>query len=224
MTPSAFDSRLLARTRVRSPETPIPLLVGTCGCGRTERLRRLRDALGEDACQYVDFERVAMTPERCYASITARSPFVHEPAADATANARHAFDALLGFLMNARRRDGAPAIFLLDEILELRTFESFPGLRAAQAEMARALANSPNGFVLSTRFETRARRWVQAAPERFEVIQVEPLPDADIRETLLDLEGDPDDLAQTVAALVGPHPGYVRALANQMALMRRSGA
>ena len=41
--------------------------------------------------------------------------------------ARDAFDAALAFLDTARAPGDAPATFLLDEFLELRTFESFPG-------------------------------------------------------------------------------------------------
>ena len=38
-------------------------------------------------------------------------------------------DALLAFFDSVRGPGGEPCTFLLDEVLELRTFESFPGLR-----------------------------------------------------------------------------------------------
>jgi hypothetical protein len=204
---------------------PVPVLVGGCGCGRTERLRRLHHALGPGASQYVDLERVATTPERCHRAILDQSPFVAAGTSAAPADARHAFDALLAFLMNARMPDGRPATFLLDEVLEIRTFESFPGLRTALAELARAVAHSANRFVLATRFASRAGRWVAVAPERFEVIPVAPLPIEDVRESLGGVRvEDADDVAHAVHTLVGGQPGYVRALVAQMAAMRASGA
>ena len=56
----------------------------------------------------------------------------------------------LAFLQGARGRTGAPATFLLDEVLELRTFESFPGLRHVLRDLLAALAASGNRFVLTT--------------------------------------------------------------------------
>ena len=127
--------------------------------------------------------------------------------------------------MNARGRDGGPATFLLDEVLDVRTFESFPGLRAAQAELARAVAHSPNTFVLASRFEARARRFTGVEPARFDVVRVEPLTTEAVLETLGGgLSDDAQDLAETVGLLVDGHAGYVRALASQLAQLRASGA
>jgi hypothetical protein len=141
------------------------------------------------------------------------------------AGAREAFDALLAFLMGARDRDGGPATFLLDEVLDVRTFESFPGLRAAQTELARAVAHSQNHFVLATRFEARARRFAGVEPARFDVVRVEPLTTDAIQETLgLGGAADAEELAETVGLLVDGHAGYVRALASQLAHLRSSGA
>ena len=128
-----IDRRLLVRMRDREPAHAIAILVGGCGCGRTERLRRLHSELGDRACQYIDLERVSTTPERCYQTIVGHSPFVCEPGAggERPANARDAWDALLHFFMTARTPTGEPATFLIDEMLEVRTFESFPGLRTS---------------------------------------------------------------------------------------------
>ncbi len=58
------------------------------------------------------------------------------------ASARDAFDAMLAFLDQSRTGGGnEPATFLLDEVLELRTFESFPGLRTALRELLKTLAD-----------------------------------------------------------------------------------
>jgi hypothetical protein len=225
---SAIDNRLLARARERQSSDPVTVLVGGCGSGRTERLRRLHRALGERACQYIDLERVSTTPERCYQVVVGNSPFVCETSggpARKPANARAAYDALLQFLMSAQAPQGGPAIFLLDEVLEVRTFESFPGLRSALPELARALANSPNHFVLSTRFTARAERWIQAARDRFEVVALDPLPVDHVREALEGSEpGDPAGAATAVHALVSGNPGYVRSLVAQMITMRTTGA
>jgi hypothetical protein len=224
---SPIDRRLLARARDRQAAHPVMVLVGGCGCGRTERLRRLQRELGDGVCQYVDLERVSTTPERCYQTVVRHSPFAceHVSGSERPASARDAYDALLHFLMSAQGPQGEPAIFLLDEVLEVRTFESFPGLRSALPELARALANSPNHFVLSTRFAARAERWVQTARDRFEVVVLDPVSVADLRDALEASEpGDPAEAASAVHALVGGNPGYARSLVAQMTAMRTTGA
>jgi hypothetical protein len=202
----------------------VTVVVGGCGAGRTERLRRVERDLGVEHAQYIDVERVATTPERCYDAVRRATAFTGGPA-DPPAGAREAFDALLAFLMSARGRDGGPATFLLDEVLDVRTFESFPGLRAAQAELARAIAHSPNTFVLASRFEARARRFAGVEPARFDVVRVEPLTTEAVLETLgVGASADAQDLAETVGLLADGHAGYVRALASQLAQLRSSGA
>ena len=97
--------------------------------------------------------------------------------------ARAAFDAALAFLDTCRAADG-PATFLLDEFLELRTFESFPGLRSVLRDLLAALASSGNRFVLTTRYGARTHRLLRDAPSRFEMIQVAPLTPAEVRATM----------------------------------------
>src|SRR6266853_5080049 len=105
----------------------IPVLVGGCGSGRTTLLHQMKDRLGRTGALYLDVERAATTPERFLKAIVASSPFpVSDPA---PASPRAAFDATLGFLSRAKSGSGEPVTILLDEFLELRTFESFPGLR-----------------------------------------------------------------------------------------------
>ena len=47
----------------------IPVVLGGCGTGRTSLLLRVRDLLGRTACQYIDVERIATTPERLFQAI-----------------------------------------------------------------------------------------------------------------------------------------------------------
>ena len=66
-------------------------------------------------------------------------------------------------------------------MLDLRTFESFPGLRHVQREVVERLAASTNRFVLASRFTARTHRLLRDAPSRFEVIHVPALDVADVQ-------------------------------------------
>ena len=59
MTPArpAFERRVLSALDARPAR--IPVLVGSCGTGRTYLLRSIRERLGESGCQYIDVERSA---------------------------------------------------------------------------------------------------------------------------------------------------------------------
>ena len=59
--------------------------------------------------------------------------------------AREAFAALLALLTSARAASGRRFTFLLDEVLDLRTFESFPGLKALMSETGRRSAPPTTG-------------------------------------------------------------------------------
>src|SRR6476660_1262283 len=72
-------------------------------------------------------------------------------------------------------RAGEPATFLLDEFLELRTFESFPGLRRVLHELVDGLAASGNRFVLTSRYVARPLRLLRDRSARFELIHMPPL-------------------------------------------------
>ena len=154
----ALERRVLAALEGGNGTTRIPVLLGGCGSGRTSLLLRLRDLIGRSQAQYIDVERIATTPERFLQAVREGSPFASHPygAAVADHGARDAFDASLAFLDTARGAADAPATFLLDEFLELRTFESFPGLRTVLKDLVGALASSGNRFVLTTRFVARA--------------------------------------------------------------------
>ena len=219
--------------------TRIPVVLGGCGTGRTSLLLRLRDLIGRTASQYIDVEAVATTPERFLASVRDASPFPASSghASGAEPGTRDAFDATLALLDTARAPGGAPATFLLDEFLELRTFESFPGLRAVLRDFVGALASSGNRFVLTTRYMARAHRLLRDAPPPFEIIHVAPLSVSEVRATLpgapapRGMSGSPDDeddrardeLARFVQALSDGRPSYSRLIAEQAAGMDQRG-
>jgi hypothetical protein len=224
----------------RAPGAPgrIPVLLGGCGTGRTSALLRLRDLVGRAGCQYIDVERIATTPERALAAIAARTPFAAAAAPPAEATARDAFDALVAFLQTARTRDGGPATVLLDEFLELRTFESFPGLRTVLRDLVSGLARTTNRFVLTSRYTARTLKLLRDAPDAFEIVHVTPLTQAEIRATLpgraehmtassfseAEHERGLDELARLVHALSDGRPVYARAIAETAGAMGPAGA
>ena len=220
----ALERRILAALEATPPR--IPILVGGCGSGRTSVLERLRELLGPET-EYVDVERVATTPEGFLASVlsTARCRAPEMPPGDTdTRAARAAFDQVCHFFEHARTTSGTGVTFLLDEALEIRTFESFPGLRGVLREFWQTLSDSPNRFVLTTRFATRTLRLFRDAPERFEFVHVPPLTPREVATTLAGLEiGDTHDerleLARVIHALTDGRPLYLRLLAEATATM-----
>ena len=147
--------------------TRIPVVLGGCGTGRTSLLLRLRDLIGRSSAQYVDVERIATTPERFLKSMREASPFPPGPFGHRRGEDRHPRSHLMRhshFFDTARASGDAPATFLLDEFLELRTFESFPGLRSVLRDLLAALSSSGNRFVLTTRYTARAHRLLRDAP------------------------------------------------------------
>lgn len=216
-------------TALDASPSRIPVLLGGCGSGRTTLLQQLRDRIGRTTAQYVDVDRTATTPERFLRAITTASPF----AAGETAQAgtRAAFDSTLTFLRRARAGGSEPATFLLDEFLELRTFESFPGLRRVLHDLIDGLAASGNRFVLSSRYTARTLRLLRDRSARFEVIHMPAL----TAEDTLDILGlsaahvasrdahEGEYTARTVQALADGRPTYVRALADELIAMRERG-
>ena len=192
-------------------------------------LQRVRDRVGRSAAQYIDVERCATTPERFLQSVVSSSPFPWHGPDQPAATAREAFDVLLRFLDSARAPDGGPCTFLLDEVLELRTFESFPGLRHVLRDLLEALAASPNRFVLTTRFTARTHRLLRDATSRFEVMHVPPLSPDEIADILAPAfngyeqtpTDDRDYLARMVQGLTEGRTIYVRAIAEAMSQMGR---
>ena len=220
----------------------IPVVLGGCGTGRTSLLLRLRDLIGRETCQFVDVERIATTPERCLKSLRESSPFAAHPydeARTAELDARESFDRVLAFLDTARAPGNSPATFLLDEVLELRTFESFPGLRTVLRDLVNGLASSGNRFVLTSRYTARALRLFRDAPTQFEIIHVTPLSAVEIRATLPASADDKepgsayredeedrarDELARLVHALSDGRPSYAHQIADLATATASRGA
>jgi hypothetical protein len=203
----------------------IPVVLGGCGTGRTSLLLRVERLAGPDRSQYLDMAAAATTPERCLAAILSAARLrgsVPPTNAAAPASPRAAFDGLMAFF-DAAPAGGGPATFLLDEALDLRTFESFPGLRHVQREVIARLAASPSRFVLASRFTARAHRLLRDAPARFEVIHLPPLDVSEVT-TLARLFGNgrrdwATPFAPAIAALMGGRAAYVHILLEAMASM-----
>ncbi|HUE87314.1 MAG TPA: hypothetical protein VMO26_14665 [Vicinamibacterales bacterium] len=210
-----LERRVLAALEAAPPR--IPVLLGGCGTGRTTALNAVAERLGREECQYVDVERAASTPERFFAAVSAASPFLRSGRGAPPRSAREAFDHTLSYLAQARALD-RPATFLLDEVLELRTFESFPGLRHIQREVVQAMQESVNRFVLTSRYVARAHRLLRDASARFEVIHLPALSQSEVNAMLPATGGpgneDRDFLSRTIQALSDGRAAYVRAISE----------
>ena len=203
----------------------IPVLLGGCGTGRTSLLLRIERLAGHEKSQYIDFAAAATTPERCLGAIRLASHVGPAPATPAAPpnSPRSAFDGLVAFFDTTVTPDGSPATFLLDEALDIRTFESFPGLRHVQREMVTRLAQSPSHFVLASRFTARTHRLLRDAPARFEVVHMPPLDVSEVVSLALLLDGGrrewATEIAPAVAALTGARAAYVHLLLEALASM-----
>jgi hypothetical protein len=215
---AGFERRV--QGAIEASPSRIPVILGGCGTGRTWLLQRIRERAGRGAAQYIDVERCATTPERFLQAVISSSPFAWHAADRKPETARDAFDALLAFFDTARAPGGEPCTFILDEVLELRTFESFPGLRHVLRDLLEALSGSANRYVLSTRYVARAHRLLRDATARFEVMHVPPLSAPDVTELLAPAfngyeqmpTDDRDYLGRAVQALTDGRAAYVRAL------------
>jgi hypothetical protein len=238
----SLERRVLSALEGAAGGPRIPVVLGGCGSGRTSLLLRVRDLIGRTGAQFIDVERIATTPERMLQAVKDASPFAfhaNQVTPRTEGSARAAFDALLSFLGSARAPGDAPATFLLDEFLELRTFESFPGLRSVLRELVGALAATGNRFVLTSRYSARALRVLRDAPPQFEIVHVAPLSAAEIRATLpagpdVERSATPlheaeddrarEELARLVQALSEGRPAYARMLVETATAMATRGA
>lgn len=223
MAPHAgLERRVLSAFEATPPR--IPVVLGGCGSGRTTLLHGIADRLGRDRCQYIDVERAASTPERFYRAIATATPFIAD-AGDST-SARNAFERTLG-LLTGTISSNLPATFLLDEALELRTFESFPGLRHVLRELLQALAESGNRFVLTSRYVARAHRLLRDAGSRFEVIHLPALTPAEVTAMLPPMGemtvDDRDFLGRAIQSLTDGRAAYVRAVGDATVAMGARG-
>ena len=224
---AGFERRV--QSAIEASPSRIPVVLGGCGTGRTWLLQRLRDR-GRGAAQYIEVERCATTPERFFQAVISSSPFPWHGSDRTPATAREAFDALRVFFDTARAPGGEPCTFLLDEVLELRTFESFPGLRHVLRDLIESLSASPNRFVLTTRYVARAHRLLRDATSRFEVMHLPPLSAPDVTDLLAPAfngyeqmpTDDRDYLGRTVQALTDGRAAYVRAIGETMGQMGRA--
>jgi Winged helix-turn-helix DNA-binding len=218
MAPHAgLERRVVAALDATPPR--IPVVLGGCGTGRTTALHALVDRLGRDRCQYIDVERAASTPERFLRAVTLASPFP-QTASEGPRTAREAFDHTLAYFARARSTS-RPATFLLDEVLELRTFESFPGLRHVLRELLQSLSDSGNRFVLTSRYIARAHRLLRDGSARFEVIHLPALSPTEVAgmlppmgDTAVD---DREFLSRTIQALADGRASYVHAISEATA-------
>jgi len=225
---AAFERRVLAA--LDAAPSRIPVVPGWSGSGRTWLLQRLLQGARRGATQYIDVERCASTPERFLQSVIASSPFQWTGSDSPSATAREAFETLCSFFNTARQSGGDPCTFLLDEFLELRTFENFPGLRHILPEFLESLAISPNRFVLTTRYVARVHRVMRNATSRFEVMHLTPLSASQVTHLLTPSSNsneqnpadDRDYLSQAVLALTDGRAVYVHEIGNAMGTMGRS--
>lgn len=213
-----LERRVIAALEATPPR--IPVVLGGCGTGRTTALHALVDRLGREDCQYIDVERSASTPERFFAAVSAASPFAPDGSVEMPRSAREAFDHTLSYFARARAPQG-PATLLLDEVLELRTFESFPGLRHVLRELLQSLQESGNRFVLTSRYVARMNRLLRDANARFEVIQLPALSASEVSAMLPPMgettTDDRDFLSRTIQALADGRASYVRAISEAAA-------
>lgn len=203
----------------------IPVVLGGCGTGRTSLLMRLHQQLGPSTSQYLDFAAAATTPERCVESVVAASA-LRAPAGSAplgVTSPRAAFDALMTFFDRAAGMNGA-ATFFIDEFLDLRTFENFPGLRHVLRDVIARLGASPARFVLASRFTARTHRLLRDAPPRFEVVHVPAMTPAEVQSLAerLDPGGIAVRRAGTIAALCNGRAAYAHLLVEATASMGAS--
>lgn len=202
-------------------EGRIPVVLGGGGTGRTSLLLRLERLIGRDHAQYLNICSAATTPERCLAAVRAVSRVPDDTPLTAD-TARDAFD---GWIRHMSRpgADGTPVTWLLDDVLDIRTFESFPGLRHVQREFVAHMASSPSRVVLASTFTARMHRLLRDAPARFEVMHVPPLEAGEVRALAHVMDGarpsGAADVASAVAALTGGRAAYVVLMLDALATL-----
>jgi hypothetical protein len=222
-----FERRV--RNALDASPSRIPVILGGCGTGRTTLLQQLHTRGGREPVHYIDVERCATTPERFLRAVAASSPFPMPASDGVPSTPRAAFDVCLSFLRTARAPGDAPATFLLDEVLELRTFESFPGLRHVMRDLLETLQDTPNRVAVTTRYVARAHRWLRDASARFELMPMPSMAPGDVSGALAPAFNgyeqmasvDRDELGHAAWALTGGNPAYVKAMAEALGQMGR---
>ncbi|HTV02155.1 MAG TPA: hypothetical protein VMF13_16520 [Luteitalea sp.] len=210
-----------------APAPGIPLLIGGCSAGRTHALHAVMARLdGDTTPVYLDVERLATTPEQCYRALLRHVRIAEDgpalPAPASLDSPRSAFTAALTLLTGARAASGRRFTFLLDEVLDLRTFESFPGLKSLMSETGTAISRSDNRFVLATRFRQRGTRLATQWPG-VSAVAVDDASHVDDGRPVEALAGlDPLE-QQQVMALTGNRLGYAVVVSEALRQARRHG-
>ena len=163
MAPHAgLERRVLAALEATPPRIP-----GACSAAAAPAGRRrcTRWSIGSAATTASTSTSSARPARRSASSraVTSASPFRAGRRRRDAAHRRARRSITRSRISRARARGDRPATFLLDEVLELRTFESFPGLRHVLRELLQALAESGNRFVLTSRYVARAHRLLRDA-------------------------------------------------------------
>ena len=103
------------RTALEATPTRIPVLIGSCGSGRSTLLHRTYTKLTEENSQYIDAEHVALTPEGLLNAVTDDSGYFETNSQAYQPTNRHsaraAFDALLEFFNHKPRSNTTPSTF-----------------------------------------------------------------------------------------------------------------
>ena len=179
MAPHAgLERRVLAA--LEATPARIPVVIGGCGSGRTTLLHALARSHGTRPVP-VHRRRARRQHARAFSPRGGGGvavPINGQSRCRAGAARRRRAPRSIArsrCISRARAASDAPATFLLDEVLELRTFESFPGLRHVLREMLHAMAESGNRFVLTSRYVARAHRLLRDGHARFEVIHLPQL-------------------------------------------------
>ncbi len=220
-----FDARLA--DWVSGDPSRIPLVTGGCQSGRSEMLTRVRARIGPSLCQTIDLARITSTPERFFRAILDGAPFASGTDSGAADGPASAYARALDYLDRAVA-DGSPATFLIDEILDIRVFESFPGLKTVVRDTFARLVASPNRFVLTARFTSRALRVARDLSDRLLVQGVPALEPEDVAAEWQRRSGSSsaavEEFARAIVSLTGGRYGYVRELTGQLALESSSTA
>lgn len=198
----------------------VVLLTGPTGAGRTSTLHAVRALRGVDQTCLIPVDRLATTPERFLEGLGTTGLMTRAPAG---VGARAAFDAAMDALAAPHATTGTPVLVLLDELLELRTFDSFPHLRGATQECVERLAASGRPCVVTSRFSARATQLLAPFGDRVACVELPPLTVAEVTAALHVEGAAPDEassLAETVQALTLGHPAYVAAMAEALVLGR----
>ena len=171
--------------------------------GGRSLLRELRERLGRGALP-VHRRRARRRRRRSASSgrscLRRRSVAADVPLGDADAARGVRRDARV-LRRGARAADGEPATFLLDEVLELRTFENFPGLRHVLRDLLDgARRRAATGSCSPRRYVARALRLLRDAAPRFEVIHMPPLRPAGTAPAPLQANADGDSTPADIGA------------------------